>query len=237
MISTSKEKDDFKPRMVNSISKVKPTIHNNLQTKQSSYLKRPFGIYRTYYEHFTGDYTSRLHLEKELASLLYTIKPCMFEIVYKVLDKGVGTNELTRLTKNDKVEILAPLGKVFDLRELVKEDIDEIHIVGGGVGMAPLVYLVQVLRFLNYKVKAFIGLENTVSITCREAVKRSSAHRGKKARIYLDDLKLFGLSESSDIYMSFQCDTDEEQIRGIKNAFIGSLVTEPYAEYLKNITI
>lgn len=233
MISTLKEKNKFKSKAIHSISEVKPNIHNDLQTKPISYLKRPFGIYRAYYENFSDDYGSKLRLEKELAAILYTVKPNRFEIVYKVLDGGVGTNELTRLVKKDKVEILAPLGKVFDLKELVKEELDEIHIVGGGVGIAPLVYLVQALRSFNITVKAFIGVEDYKSLLYNASSSTSHADTSRRAKIYIDDLKYFGLSEGSDIYVSFLCDTDEEQFRGIKNVFKGSFVTEPYSDYLK----
>ncbi|MBN1414015.1 MAG: hypothetical protein JW973_02850 [Bacteroidales bacterium] len=236
MVCTLKEQQQIskhhKPTIRESLAAIIPDIQNNLGTKQLSYLKRPFGIYRTYYDNYSPDYISRLSIEKELAAMLYTVKPNVFEIVYKVLEKGVGTNELTRLTKGDKVEILAPLGKVFDLRKLAKEDIDEVHIIGGGVGIAPLVYLVQLLRFFNFNVKAFIGIENFNSlIYTKDNGKRINSH-GSHAKIYIDDLKSFGLSEVSDIYVSLLCNT-KEQIKGVKNVFKGSLVTEPYAAYLK----
>jgi dihydroorotate dehydrogenase electron transfer subunit len=232
MISTRKEKNKFKSKTINSISKVKPNIHNDLQSKQISYLKRPFGIYRTYYENFNEDYLSKLNLEKKLASILYTVKPNRFEIVYKVLERGLGTNEMMHLVRNDKVEILAPLGKVYDFRELLKEELDEIHIVGGGVGIAPLIYLVQVLRSFGIEVKAFIGIEDCKSLIYKDRIKKNYTDTGRNAKIYIDDLKLFGLSGTSDIYVSFMCDTEEEQLKGIKNVFKGSLVTEPYSEYL-----
>jgi len=233
MISTSKEKDEFKPRMVNSMMEIKPGIHNDLQAKQHSYLKRPFGIYRTYVRNFGPDFYSKLQLDRRLAAILYTAIPDTFEIVYKVLDKGVGTNELTRLVKGDHVKILAPLGKVFDFRELVKVELDEIHIVGGGVGIAPLVYLVQVLRYLNFKVKAFVGVEDIHTLVYKNANNKGFTGALRNAKIYIDDLKMLGLSEASDIYVSLLCNTAEEKLIGIKNLFKGSLVTEPYAEYLK----
>jgi dihydroorotate dehydrogenase electron transfer subunit len=233
MISTHKKDDKFRSRTVNSLLKVKPNIHNGLQTSQISYLKRPFGIYRTLYKNFSEDYLSKLNMEMKLASLLYTIKPNRFEIVYKVLERGLGTKELTRLTKNDKVEILAPLGKVFNFRELIGEGIDEIHIVGGGVGIAPLIYLVQVLRSFGIAVKAFIGIEDLKSLRYRENRKESYRNTGRNAKIYIDDLKFFGLSGTSDIYVSFLCDTEEEQLKGINNVCKGSFITEPYSEYLQ----
>jgi dihydroorotate dehydrogenase electron transfer subunit len=237
MVRTLKEQNEitkyYTPKKHSSISDISTNIQNELITKQISFLKRPFGIYRTHYEHFNHDYLLKLNLKKELADILYTIKPNKFEIIYKVLDRGVGTNELTKLVRNDKVEILAPLGKIFDLRELLKEDIDEIHIVGGGVGIAPLVYFAQVFRHYNINVKAFIGVENYNSIIYKGLNTKSPSNSVKDARIYIDDLKYIGLSDISDIYLSFMCDPEKEQLNDIKNVFNGCMVTEPYAEYLK----
>ncbi|MBN2214943.1 MAG: hypothetical protein JW723_11915 [Bacteroidales bacterium] len=239
MIDTLKERQNellksYRPRVIGSISDVTPNVHNDLGTKQISYLKRPFGIYRTYYENFDNDYLSKLNLEKTLATILYTVKPHKFEILYKALEGGVGTNELTRIAKEDKIEILAPLGSVFDLRVLLREDFDEIHIVGGGVGMAPLVYLVQALRFFNRKVKVFIGIEKYSSLAYNDLNANSFTGTGKNAKIYIDDLKMLGLSENSDIYVSIQSETDERQKPDIKNVFMGTMVTGPYEEYLKD---
>ncbi len=238
MINTLKEQKEiskyYQPHIVNSISDINPNIHNDLRTKQISYLKRPFGIYRTYYENFDYDYLSKLNLDKNLATILYTIQPNKFEILYKVLDNGIGTNELTKLAKGDKVEILAPLGKIFDFREILKDDIDEVHIIGGGVGIAPLVYIVQALRYFNIKVKAFIGIEKYSHIHYIDTEEQSFTGTGRNAKIYVDDLKFLGLSETSDIYMSFLSDTEEEkETSNIKNIFKGSFITEPYTEYLK----
>jgi dihydroorotate dehydrogenase electron transfer subunit len=239
MIDTLKERQkeilkSYQPREIGSVSNVTPDIHNDLGTKPISYLKRPFGIFRTYYENFSNDYLSKLDLERTLATILYTVKPNKFEILYKVLEGGVGTNELTKIAKEDKIEILAPLGSVFDLRELLKEDFDEIHIVGGGVGMAPLVYLIQALRYFNHKVKAFIGIEKYSSLAYNDVNENSFTGTGKNAKIYVDDLIMLGLSENSDIYVSIQDDKGEKQKIDIKNVFMGSMVTGPYEEYLKN---
>lgn len=240
MIDTLREQKDisknYKPKVVSSIFNVIPDIHNDLKTKQITYLKRPFGIYRTYYEYFDDDYLSRLNLDKKFANILFTVKPNKFEILYKVLDGGLGTNELTKIVKNDKVEILAPLGKAFNLRHVLKEDIDEIHIIGGGVGIAPLVHLVQALRYFNLKVKAFIGIENYSSIIYTDVYEKSFTGTKLNAKIYVDDLKKLGLSETSDIFVSILDETDEKQEIDIKNVFKGSFITEPYSNYLKNCT-
>ncbi len=233
MISTTTRKNRCRPRVVDSVSSVKPCIQNGLQAKPVSFLKRPFGIYQARFEHFPVDYLSRLRLEKELAGLIYTLLPDTFELVYKVLENGVGTNELTRLRKADKIEMLAPLGKFFDVRKLAGEEPDEIHIVGGGVGIAPLIYMVQALKFLHCKVKAFIGIESFDTVIYKDRTLAKGAGSAAYASIYIDDLVRMGLSETSDIYVSLLCHTDEDPFRGIRHIYKGSLVTEPYAEYLR----
>jgi dihydroorotate dehydrogenase electron transfer subunit len=240
MIDTLKERhtkisNRFKPEVRNSFSSLGSNIQNDLDSNRLSYLKRPFGIYRTYYENFSYDCSSMFDLGRELAAIMHTIKPNRFEILYKVLEKGVGTNELRKLVKNDKIEILAPLGKIFDLREILKEEIDEIHIVGGGVGIAPLVYLAQVLRFFSIKVKAFIGIEKYSSLNYLDTGldPQSFTGSGRTAKIYVDDLKFLGLSGSSDIYMSFLSETEEQETIDIKNVFKGTVITDPYEGYIK----
>jgi NAD(P)H-flavin reductase len=89
------------------------------------------------------------------------------------------------------------------------------------------------MRSLRIKVKAFIGIDSLSSLTYEDSNKKSYPESGKNSLMYIDDLELLGLSRTSDIYVSFLCSTDQEQIKGIQNVFKGSFVTEPYAEYLK----
>jgi NAD(P)H-flavin reductase len=96
-----------------------------------------------------------------------------------------------------------------------------------------LVYFAQALKYYNIKVKAFIGVENYDSLIYKDFNATNSNIIGRNANIYIDDLKSIGLSEASDIYVSFLCNTDEDQLIDIKNVFKGRLITEPYSEYLK----
>lgn len=58
-----------------------------------------------------------------------------FNIVFQV--KGTGTEILSRKNAGDSVDILAPLGKGFHL----PEKHERIAVVGGGIGIFPLLYL------------------------------------------------------------------------------------------------
>ena len=61
------------------------------------------------------------------------------EFLYKVL--GKGTEELSSLVEGDIINIQGPLGKGFD----IIENSENIIIVGGGIGLAPLKQLVEEL--------------------------------------------------------------------------------------------
>jgi len=71
------------------------------------------------------------------------------EIIHRVV--GVGTDWLARLKAGDDVSILGPLGNVF---ELPKPEGMAI-LVGGGVGIPPMIYLAEALA--GRKAVAFAG--------------------------------------------------------------------------------
>lgn len=75
-------------------------------------------------------------------------------LLYKVV--GKGTNLLTRIRPREYVDTMGPLGRGFSLLESGKTAL----LVGGGVGIAPLVYLARVLQFQGCKVKVMHGVGN-----------------------------------------------------------------------------
>jgi NAD(P)H-flavin reductase len=54
---------------------------------------------------------------------------------------GPGTAALCSLERGDAIHVFGPLGNGFDL------DVERPLLVGGGIGMAPLPYLAEALRF------------------------------------------------------------------------------------------
>src|SRR5919106_4724078 len=52
---------------------------------------------------------------------------------------GPGTRALTLLPPGDAIHVFGPLGNGFDL------DVERPHLVAGGIGMAPMPYVAQVL--------------------------------------------------------------------------------------------
>lgn len=200
---------------------------SDLNIIRKSYLKRPFGIHRTYFKNFDNGYLKNFNLPQSLAPALYTVYPHEFDIIYKVLPFGLGTNEMTKLKQNDVIKVIGPLGKKFNLREKISSKIDEVHIIGGGVGMAPLIYIAQSLSFFNIKMKAFLGIESLDSI-----IQRDQSHIGhtgdpKLVRIYIDDLLDF--MEKEDIYVSIE--TSKSGNERENNFFYNTLISVPYENY------
>jgi NAD(P)H-flavin reductase len=205
-------------------------------TGADPYLLRPFGIHRAYYQHFEKDYLKKIKLPENLALVLNIVYPYEFDIFYKVLEKGVGTKNLTRLKPSlkgtqksgDMIRIIAPLGSRYNLKELREKGIEEVHVIGGGVGMAPLIFLIQSLKFFSFKIKAFVGISSIEFLKYSDDYyKHSFIEQAKDARIYYDDLIDIGLSEE-DIYISCEKETDESQ--GIKNLFFGNI-----ADYYRDV--
>src|SRR5205823_2973494 len=63
------------------------------------------------------------------------------ELAFLVDPVGPGTESLCALGRGDAIHVLGPLGHGFRL------DVERPLLVGGGVGIAPLPYLAEVLRF------------------------------------------------------------------------------------------
>jgi dihydroorotate dehydrogenase electron transfer subunit len=65
------------------------------------------------------------------------------DIIHRVV--GIGTDWLSHLTPGDTVNILGPLGNRFELPPPDRTAI----LVGGGVGIPPMLYLAEYLKDRN----------------------------------------------------------------------------------------
>ncbi len=207
-----------------------------------TYLKRPFGIHRAFYNGFPADYLNRLCLPRRAATIMHTVTPDTFEVFYKVLPAGKGTREMHELKQDTVIDMIGPLGQPFNIRKLVDDGVREVHVIGGGVGMAPLIFLVQALRFCSVPVKAFIGIESLDRLRYRQKTGAPGiaddsfdpalhAAGGADVHMYVDDLKQTGVDRAS-IHVSYDKTGD---IRGIvppENHAQG-LVSDLYARYLE----
>jgi dihydroorotate dehydrogenase electron transfer subunit len=199
---------------------------------RSSFLKRPFSIHRASYKHFNVGYLKTLSLPPTMASITHTVFPHKFEIFYKVLEEGLGTKELKKITKGSSIHMLGPLGKKIPLSELREKGIEEIHLIGGGVGMAPLIYLGQALKYYSFKIKAFIGIDSYDNLIYRDYHAHSMGEGPKEASIYIDDLENIGLMQD-DIYVSNEKQATSDKIN--PDHQYSGFVTHQYEEYLKNL--
>ena len=198
-------------------------------------LKRPFGICRDFHPHFASDYLKHLRLPPVLALVLHPVLPDHFGVLYKVLPDGVGTALMTKLKRRQKVRMLGPLGRPFDVRRLRADGVEEVHVIGGGVGMAPLILLVEALRYYSFPVKVFLGIAKLESLRYRDELAATFGEKPRDAYIYIDDLLATGVP-AADIYVA--CDSEVPSrrggiVRGIpkENLFHG-LVPEQYRQYL-----
>lgn len=75
-------------------------------------------------------------------------------IIYKVF--GQGTNTLSKKKLFDELDILSPLGNGFT----IKENAGKILLIGGGVGVPPLIGLAKELREQNIPFDCVLGFNN-----------------------------------------------------------------------------
>lgn len=93
-------------------------------------------------------------------------------LVYAVV--GKGTESFSRLKKGDTIKVLGPLGNGFKIDESIK-----IHIlIGGGIGVPPLV---ELAKHLKGEIYAFLGFAESPIL-----VKELESH-GSKVFVATDD--------------------------------------------------
>ena len=100
-----------------------------------------------------------------------------FDVLFRVA--GRGTKALVGARCGDEIDLIGPLGQPFDLSPFnlnsnenfasnklfhVKQQEPNALVVGGGVGVPPLVYLSQFLREKGVKVQAIIGARGRAEV-------------------------------------------------------------------------
>jgi NAD(P)H-flavin reductase len=239
MMDTRPREQTLKPYTVQE-----EDLESSVERVPRAFLKRPFGIHRAFYPGFEKDYLKNLALPPSLAAALHTVLPHQFDIFYKVLENGVGTREMRKLKPKDQIHMIAPLGKPFIVRNLRRDGIREVHVIGGGVGMAPLVFFVQALRFYAFQVRAFIGVGEIQLLRYRssddagyeksDALAGSFGEKTEDAYVYVDDLLAAGL-RPEDIFVS--CDNKKPlDLKGKipKRNLHEGFVSKQYGQYLES---
>lgn len=80
-----------------------------------------------------------------------------FQILYILI--GKGTNLLSNIKSDTMIQFSAPLGNFFKI-----QDEKRVAVVGGGVGIAPMLYWSKILKNNNISVDLFYGGKTTDDI-------------------------------------------------------------------------
>jgi len=232
-----KRKDIDIRRPVQSLATLKSRFsHDNIiDLSPKSFLKRPFSIHRTFYRNFKWNYLKNMSLSPALASITHTVFPDEFEIFYKLVESGTGTNELKNIKPGKTFQVLGPLGKMTNVSDWRSEGIDEVHLIGGGVGMAPLMFFGQALRYYSFKIKAFIGIDR-IETLYEAPFGKTFEDDPNKAYVYIDNLRRIGFHDS-DIYVSLEKEiTDNDIDPRLSNINCSKgFISQQYASYLDKL--
>ncbi|MBX4258336.1 dihydroorotate dehydrogenase electron transfer subunit [Clostridium estertheticum] len=71
---------------------------------------------------------------------VYDVDDEKISFLYQIV--GQGTKHLSKLCENDEIQIMGPLGNGFEVDKIK----GKIAVVSGGIGIAPLVYLIKKLN-------------------------------------------------------------------------------------------
>jgi dihydroorotate dehydrogenase electron transfer subunit len=74
-----------------------------------------------------------------------------FQVLFKIV--GKGTKLLAEKTEGEQLQVLGPLGNGFTIEKTCSEAL----LVAGGIGVAPLVFLIEEFAHTSTNIKAFIG--------------------------------------------------------------------------------
>ncbi|MBU3191560.1 dihydroorotate dehydrogenase electron transfer subunit [Clostridium bowmanii] len=92
---------------------------------------------------------------------VYDVEDTKISFLYGVV--GRGTALLSKLKEDEEVQIMGPLGNGFDVEKLK----GKIAVVSGGIGIAPLIYLIKSLT--NCEIDLYSGFRNVdYSVDCVE---------------------------------------------------------------------
>lgn len=80
---------------------------------------------------------------------VYDVDSEKISFLYQIV--GQGTKLLSKLTENDVVQIMGPLGNGFDVEKIK----GKIAVVSGGIGIAPMVHLMK--KLTNCEIDLFAG--------------------------------------------------------------------------------
>lgn len=83
-----------------------------------------------------------------------------FELLYQVI--GPGTEFLSKIKNDETINFLGPLGNTF----IIPDQCDHAIMIAGGLGIAPLIFLGQILSDRNIPSTLFWGNRSNDNICC-----------------------------------------------------------------------
>lgn len=107
---------------------------------------------------------------------IYKAEDETLQVLYKVV--GKGTYLLSEKIKGEKIDILGPLGRGFETN---LNSSQEVILIGGGIGIAPLYFLST--RLSKFPLTVFLGVKTKNKILC----KREFTSQGFEVKIATDD--------------------------------------------------
>lgn len=99
------------------------------------------------------------------------------EILFDI--RGEGTKLLAETREGHTIDVLGPLGNGFQ----IPNQLEHAILIGGGIGIAPLLFLAQELRQTNVQVKCYYGVKNQQQLCCPDDFKNI----GAKMKIATED--------------------------------------------------
>jgi len=82
---------------------------------------------------------------------VYDVDEDKISFLYQIV--GLGTKILSKLRENDELQIMGPLGNGFDIEKIK----GKIAVVSGGIGIAPLIYLIK--KLTNCEIDLYAGFK------------------------------------------------------------------------------
>ncbi|MBA3750636.1 MAG: dihydroorotate dehydrogenase electron transfer subunit [Nitrosopumilus sp.] len=81
---------------------------------------------------------------------------------------GYGSTSLFNMKKGDKLGIRGPYGNSF----IIKENYENIILIGGGTGLVPIVRFLNTLKYKNIKILIIIGSKSKTEIFFVDIIKK-----------------------------------------------------------------
>ena len=91
-----------------------------------------------------------------------------FTIIYKIV--GEGTRDLAKVQKGQKIDVMGSLGRFFSIHE----DLDQVLLVGGGVGIPPLYEVAKRYKKLGKRLVVVLGFRSKEEVFLEEEFKKLS---------------------------------------------------------------